>query len=286
MAARFFEEALMRIRLNVCSIVWVLIVVLVCAGVAAAAPTALEKARERGTIVACADPYNLPFSSPDPNMPGFDVDIAREIAAGMGLEIAYHWVDTGTRGGLSRAIRLSINDNKCAFFMGVPDEPDMIEEYQEKKLIITRPYLGAGYVLVGKEGGPSPQTLAEAKDAKIGVIMFTIADMDLSAEGFRTDPYRINEENLAALQKGEVDFSLILSSKAGWWLHQNPGSGLAIIEGFTPDPRMVYGLVIAVRRTEQDLQAAINEQLEQLVASGRIAEIVAKYGVPFLPPSN
>ena len=278
----------MRIRLDVCSIVivWVLIVVMVCAGVAAAAPTALEKARERGTIVACADPYNLPFSSPDPNMPGFDVDIAREIAAGMGLEIAYHWVDTGTRGGLSRAIRLSINDNKCAFFMGVPDEPDMIEEYQEKKLIITRPYLGAGYILVGKEGGPSPQTLAEVKDAKIGVIMFTIADMDLSAEGFRTDPYRVNEENLAALQKGEVDFSLILSSKAGWWLHQNPGSGLAIIEGFTPDPRMVYGLVIAVRRTEHDLQAAINEQLDKLVASGRIAEIVANYGVPFLPPSN
>ena len=276
----------MRIRLNVCSIVWVLIVVMVCAGVAAAAPTALEKARERGTIVACADPYNLPFSSPDPNMPGFDVDIAREIAAGLGLEIAYHWVDTGTRGGLSRAIRLSINDNKCAFFMGVPDEPDMIEEYQEKKLIITRPYLGAGYVLVGKEGGPSPQTLAEVKDAKIGVIMFTIADMDLSAEGFRTDPYRVNEENLAALQKGEVDFSLILSSKAGWWLHQNPGSGLAIIEGFTPDPRMVYGLVIAVRRTERDLQAAINEQLDKLVASGRIAEIVGNYGVPFLPPSN
>ena len=276
----------MRIRQNVCSIVWVLIVVMVCAGVAAAAPTALEKARERGTIVACADPYNLPFSSPDPNMPGFDVDIARDIAAGMGLEIAYHWVDTGTRGGLSRAVRLSINDNKCAFFMGIPDEPDMLEEYEEKKLIITRPYLGMGYVLVGKEGGRSPQTLADAKDAKIGVLMFTVADMDLSREGFRTDPYRVNEENLAALQKGEVDFSLILSSKAGWWLHQNPGSGLAIIDGFTPDPRMEYGLVIAVRRTEQDLQAAINEQLEKLVASGRIAEIVAKYGVPFLPPSN
>ena len=276
----------MRIRLNVCSIVWVLIVVMAFASVAAAAPTALEKARERGTIVACADPYNLPFSSPDPNMPGFDVEIAREIATGIGLEIAYHWVDTGTRGGLSRAVRLSINDNKCAFFMGIPDEPDMLEEYAEKKLIITRPYLGMGYVLVGKEGGRSPQTLAEAKDAKIGVLMFTVADMDLSREGFRTDPYRVNEENLAALQKGEVDFSLILSSKVGWWLHQNPGSGLAIIEGFTPDPRMVYGLVIAVRRTEQDLQAAINEQLEQLVASGRIAEIVAKYGVPFLPPSN
>ena len=276
----------MRIRQNVCSIVWVLIAVMACAGVAAAAPTALEKARERGTIVACADPYNLPFSSPDPNTPGFDVDIARDIAAGMGLDIAYHWVDTGTRGGLSRAVRLSINDNKCAFFMGIPDEPDMLEEYEEKKLIITRPYLGMGYVLVGKEGGRSPQTLADAKDAKIGVLMFTVADMDLSREGFRTDPYRVNEENLAALQKGEVDFSLILSSKAGWWLHQNPGSGLAIIDGFTPDPRMEYGLVIAVRRTEQDLQAAINEQLEKLVASGRIAEIVAKYGVPFLPPSN
>ncbi|MDE0204697.1 MAG: transporter substrate-binding domain-containing protein [Candidatus Tectomicrobia bacterium] len=276
----------MRIRLNPCSIIWVLIVLVSSASLAAAAPSALEKARERGTIVACADPYNMPFSSPDPNTPGFDVDIAREIATGMGLDIAYHWADTGTRGGLSRAIRLSINDGKCAFFMGVPDEPDMIEEYEEKRLVITRPYVNMGYVLVGRTGGRSAKTLAEVKDAKIGVIMFTVADMDLSREGFKTDPYRISEENLAALQNGDVEFSLLLSSKVGWWLHQNPDSGLEIVDGFTPDPRMDYGLVIAVRRTEQDLKAAINEQLEKLVASGRIAEIVAKYGVPFLPPSN
>ena len=276
----------MRIWRNTYNIVGALIVAIACAGVATAAPTALEKARERGTIVACADPYNLPFSSPDPSMPGFDVEIAKEIAAGMGLEIAYHWADTGTRGGLSRAVRLSINDNKCAFFMGVPDEQDMIEEYIEKKLEITRPYLGMGYVLVGKAGGRSPQTLADAKDAKIGVIMFTVGDMFLSRDGFQTDPYRLNEENLAALQQGEVDFSLILSSKAGWWLHQNLESGLEIIEGFTPDPRMKYGLVIVVRRTEQDLKAAINEQIDKLVANGRIAEIVAKYGIPFLSPSN
>ena len=276
----------MRIRLIPCSIIWVLIVLLSSTGLTAAAPSALEKARERGTIVACADPYNMPFSSPDPTMPGFDVDIAREIATGMGLEIAYYWADTGTRGGLSRAVRLSINDGKCAFFMGVPDEPDMIEEYEEKRLDITRSYVNMGYVLLGRTGGRSAKTLADVKDAKIGVIMFTVADMDLSSEGFRTDPYRISKENIEALQKGDVEFSLLLSSKVGWWLHQNPESGLAIVDGFTPDPRMEYGLVIAVRRTEQDLKAAINEQLEKLAASGRIAEIVAKYGVPFLPPSN
>ena len=276
----------MRIRLTPCSIIWVLIVLVSSAGLAASAQSTLERARERGTIVACADPYNMPFSSPDPNMPGFDVDIAREIATGMGLDIAYHWEDTGTRGGLSRAIRLSINDGKCAFFMGVPDEPDMLEEYEEKRLDISRPYVNMGYVLVGRMGGRSAKTLAEVKDAKIGVIMFTVADMDLSREGFRTDPYRVSEENLAALQEGDVEFSLLLSSKVGWWLHQNPESGLEIVAGFTPDPRMDYGLVIAVRRTEQDLKAAINEQLDKLVASGRIAEIVNKYGVPFLPPSN
>lgn len=275
----------MRIRLTPCSIIWVLIVLVFSAGLATA-QSALERARERGTIVACADPYNMPFSSPDPNMPGFDVDIAREIAAGMGLDIAYYWADTGTRGGLSRAVRLSINDGKCSFFMGVPDEPDMLEEYEEKRLDITRPYVNMGYVLVGRTDGRSATTLAEVKDAKIGVIMFTVADMDLSREGFRTDPYRISEENLAALQEGAVEFSLLLSSKVGWWLHQNPDSGLAIVDGFKPDPRMEYGLVIAVRRTEQDLKEAINEQLEKLAANGRIAEIVAKYGVPFLPPSN
>ncbi len=268
------------------SIAWVLIVVIAGAGLATAAPTALERAKERGTIVACADPYNLPFSSPDPNMPGFDVEIAKEIARGMGLSIAYHWADTGTRGGLSRALRLSINDGKCDFFMGLPNDDDMLDEYKEKRLEITRPYLGTGYVLVGKASGRGPQTLADAKDAKIGVIMFTVGDMFLSRDGFQTDPYRRNEENLAALQKGEVEFSLMLASKAGWWLHQNPDSGLAIVDGFTPDPRMQYSLVIAVRRAEQDLKTAINQELAKLVASGHIAEIVAKYGVPFFPPFN
>ena len=276
----------MRIRQNTCSIVWVLIVLFACAGLASAAPTALEKAKERGTIVACADPYNLPFSSPDPNTPGFDVEIAKEIAAGMGLQIAYHWADTGTRGGLSRALRRSINDGKCDFFMGLPNDEDTIDEYKEKRLEISRPYLGTGYVLVSKVDGRSPKTLADAKDAKIGVVMFTVGDIFLSRDGFQTDPYRLNEASLAALQKGDVEFSLLLASKVGWWLHQNPDSGLAIVDGFELDPRMRYSLVIAVRRTEQDLKAAINQELEKLVASGRIAEIVAKYGVPFFPPSN
>lgn len=276
----------MRTWQNTCGIAWVLIIVIAGAGLATAAPTALERAKERGTIVACADPYNLPFSSPDPNTPGFDVEIAREIAQGMDLSIAYYWADTGTRGGLSRALRRSINDGKCDFFMGLPNDQDLLDEYEEKRLEITRPYLGTGYVLVGKEGGRSPMTLADAKDAKIGVIMFTVGDMFLSRDGFQTDPYRLNEENLAALQKGEVEFSLMLASKAGWWLHQNPDSGLAIVDGFELDPRMQYSLVIAVRRTEQDLKAAINQELDKLVASGRIAEIVAKYGVPFFSPSN
>ena len=170
--------------------------------------------------------------------------------------------------------------------MGLPNDEDTIDEYKEKRLEISRPYLGTGYVLVSKVDGRSPKTLADAKDAKIGVVMFTVGDMFLSRDGFQTDPYRLNEASLAALQKGDVEFSLLLASKVGWWLHQNPDSGLAIVDGFELDPRMRYSLVIAVRRTEQDLKAAINQELEKLVASGRIAEIVAKYGVPFFPPSN
>ena len=42
----------------------------------------------------CADPSNLPFSSRDAGEPGFEVEIARAIAAALEAELTVHWVPT------------------------------------------------------------------------------------------------------------------------------------------------------------------------------------------------
>ncbi|PYN15703.1 MAG: hypothetical protein DME06_02730, partial [Candidatus Rokuibacteriota bacterium] len=87
-------------------LLWVAAAVLVVVDATAHAetPDALSRAKERGVLTACLDPYNYPFSSSSSEPPGFDVEIVRAVAQRAGLRALYFWADTGTRGGLGRAL--------------------------------------------------------------------------------------------------------------------------------------------------------------------------------------
>jgi polar amino acid transport system substrate-binding protein len=247
---------------------------------AAAAPSALEK----GRLTVCADPYNLPFSSSDPGPPGFDLEIAREIAAGLGVQLGYFWSDTGTRGGLGRALRQSIQAGECDFFPGLPSSQDDLEEYAEKKLVLTQPYLGTGFVLVRRKDGPKINRLEDLKGTRIAVSMVSPADTYLFYNGYTRGIYRLTQQAMEAMQKGEATVGLLWAPTAGWWLQQHPNSAVEFVKDYVPIPEMQSTLVIAVRQQDQDLKAAIDQQLERLRRGGRIEEIVSKYGLPFYPP--
>jgi ABC-type amino acid transport substrate-binding protein len=247
---------------------------------ALAAPSALEK----GRLIVCADPYNLPFSSPDPGTPGFDLEIAREIAAGLGVQLGYFWADTGTRGGLGRALRQSIQTGECDFFPGLPSSQDDLEEYTEKRLELTQPYLGTGFVLVRRKDGPNVHKLEDLKGARIAVSMVSVADSYLFYNGYTRGLYRLTQQALEAMQKGEATVGLLWAPTAGWWMQQHPDSTLEFVKDYVPIPEMQSTLVIAVRQQDKDLKAAIDQQLERLRRDGRIKEIVSKYGLPFYPP--
>jgi len=267
---------------------------------------ALAKVRERGSLIACVDPYNPPFSSNNPGSPGFDVEIADEIGRSLGFRVTYFWADTGTRVGLGRALRTSIQQRKCDFFMGLPTGSEMEEEMEEKGLELTRPYFGTGFVLVARGGAPEIRSLRELKDQKIGVEMTTPADGYLFYKGYKRALFRNGREALEAMQKGEVpppgvstwispppgspapspapDVALLWAPTAGWWIKLHPESGLKLVEGYTPEPEMRWNIAIAVRKEDRDLKEAINQIIDRLVKSGQVREILAKYGVPFYAP--
>ena len=56
---------------------------------------ALGKAKARGKLVACSDPYNYPYAVQDADPPGFDVEIIREIAKLGGMSLGMSWVGHG-----------------------------------------------------------------------------------------------------------------------------------------------------------------------------------------------
>ncbi|MGE0434843.1 MAG: hypothetical protein AB7S36_21485, partial [Planctomycetota bacterium] len=79
----------------------------------------LERAKAKGMLKACADPYDYPYSLQNSDPPGFDIELIREVAKRGGMRLDIFWINTATRGGTSRAFRNSILTGKCDVLLGL-----------------------------------------------------------------------------------------------------------------------------------------------------------------------
>lgn len=245
---------------------------------------ALERIKKRGAIIFCADPFNFPFSTDNPGNPGFDVEIANLIAQKLGVHTQFFWVNTGTRGGLGRAIRNSILEGKCDAFPGLPTGKEAEEEMEETGLVLSEPYFGTGFVLITREEDNATTDLSSLKGKKIAVEMTTPADWYLYKNGYDRSLYRFIPEILDAMQKGEVDAGLVWAPMAGSILKERPESKVKLVENYALEPTLRWNLAIAVRKEDQDLKETLSQILAELLEKGQIKEVLDKYGVPFYPP--
>jgi ABC-type amino acid transport substrate-binding protein len=264
------------------TVVGVMVLVIGAGGTASAQEEdALARSRAKGALTACVDPYNFPYSADGSEPPGFDVEIVRTIARRAGLRLNLFWADTGTRGGLGRALRQSILARKCDFFMGIATGDE--EELREKKLELSRPYLGIGYVLVVRGSASGAKGLTDLKGTRIGVPMSTPVDAYLFDNGYQRALYLRNREILDAMKKGEIDAAMVWSPALA-----DVGSAangkFTVVPGYTPEPGLRWNVAIAVRSVDGELRRLIDESLGALLASGEIKKIVSGYGFPFYPP--
>lgn len=245
---------------------------------------ALVRAKARGMLTACADPYEYPHAQQNSDPPGFDVEILRAVAKRANLRLDLVWVNTATRGGTSRAFRQSILARKCDVFLGMSDngEDDMLMG----KLAFTRPYLGMGYVLVTQGKAADKTTLAEFKDAdiKVGVSMSTPMDDYLFMNKIPRELFMGSRRMLDAMMKGEVDAGMLFSTTLGTIPTDYPKATFKMVPGFVPLDGLRFNAAWVVRKEDKSLRAFIDEGLGELLETGKIKEIVERYGVPFYPP--
>jgi ABC-type amino acid transport substrate-binding protein len=245
---------------------------------------ALVRAKARGMLTACADPYEYPHAQQNSDPPGFDVEILRAVAKRAGMRLDLVWVNTASRGGTSRAFRQSILARKCDVFLGMSDngEDDMLMG----KLAFTRPYLGMGYVLVTQGKAADKTTLAEFKDAdiKVGVSMSTPMDDYLFMNKIPRELFMGSRRMLDAMMKGEVDAGMLFSTTLGTIPTDYPKATFKMVPGFVPLDGLRFNAAWVVRKEDKSLRAFIDEGLGELLETGKIKEIVERYGVPFYPP--
>jgi ABC-type amino acid transport substrate-binding protein len=259
---------------------------LVCLGVVrgAQAQEALSKARARGALTACVDPYNFPFSANNTEPPGFDIELVRAVAVRAGIRANYFWADTGTRGGLGRALRTSIMRQQCDFFMGIPSGPDTEEEMQDKHLVLTRPYLGLGYILVVQGQASSASRLSDVQSVKLGVPMSTPADAYLFDHGYQRVLYLHNREIIRAMVQGELEAALVWAPALATARREFPNNQLRVPSGYIPEPGLRWNIAIAVSRSETEMKQFLDNAIEELLTNGEVKRIVESYGLPFFPP--
>ena len=245
---------------------------------------ALVRAKARGMLSACADPYEFPHAQQNSDPPGFDVEILRAVAKRAGMRLDMVWVNTASRGGTSRAFRQSILARKCDVFLGMSDNGD--DDMLMGKLAFTRPYLGMGYVLVTQGRAANKTTLDEFRDSdiKVGVSMSTPMDDYLFMNKIPRDLYMGTKRILDAMMKGEIDASMLFSTTLGTIKQDYPKASFKMVPGYMPIEGLRYNAAWVVRKEDKSLRAFIDEGIGELLDNGKIQEIVESYGVPFYPP--
>jgi ABC-type amino acid transport substrate-binding protein len=252
------------------------------------AQDALSQSKERGLLSVCADPYIYPYSSSGGFPRGFDIDLIEQIAARADMSIEFIWVDTGTRGGLGKALRNSISKGQCDVFTGIGIDDDQLDELEEKGLVATDPYIGVAYVLVLTAGASGANSLDDVKNKlKVGVSMSTPMDGYLFDNGIDRELYLGNRRVVDGLRNGEIEAAMVFSSAVAEERKRHKDLDITVAEGFEPLPGLRWNVAMAVPEGEDELLAFINEGIKEAIESGEMKAIVEDtYKMPYYPPFN
>jgi len=244
----------------------------------------LARAKAKGVLTACADPYDWPYSQQNGTPPGFDVEIFQQIAKMGGMRAEMYWADTGTRGGLGRAFRNSIFAKRCDVFLGLSDNGD--DDTLPERLSFTRPYISLGYVLVVQGKATDMKTLQELKqnNIKVGVSMTTPMDDYLFSNNIPRELYLGNRRIMEGMAKGEIDASMVWATAIAVAKQEFPQAKFHMVDVYVPLPEHRFNSRFAVRKEDKSLLEFVNQSIDQLLSSGKMKQIIESYGVPFYPP--
>lgn len=237
-----------------------------------------------GLMTICADPYIYP-SSAQGYPPGYDIEILEAIARAGGYRSAQFWVNSGTIGGLGRALRNSIGKGFCDVFIGVAIDDRQIDELAEKDLVFTRPYMALAFVPVVQGAAADAKSFEDLKGrTKIGVSRTTPMDGYLLMHGYEREIYQGNDRVMEGMVRGEVDAAMVWSSSLGIARRDFADAKFRPISNYKPDPLFTWNIAMVVPRADTKLKTLVDDGLSQLIESGELQAIVEKYGVPYYAP--
>ena len=226
----------------------------------------LAEVKSLGAISMCANRDALPYASNKPETPGFQIEIGRAIAEGLGVPLNIEWIFPRRRA----------NVVNCDMLLDNINDP----EVNEGRMRLSRPYQKSGLALGLRQDAEAISDFNELKKGqKIGVMVSSYAGMVLGKAGKSISPYAFQSDMVEDLQKGELYGAAVSAATMSYYMIQHPDSGLRLVNAFDGVPQLTWEVAVGLRKSDAALVDAVNEILEKLIADGTLARIYAKYGV-------
>ncbi|MDA1050567.1 MAG: transporter substrate-binding domain-containing protein [Planctomycetota bacterium] len=222
----------------------------------------LERLRSAGELVVGLDHNNLPFSTAHPEASGLDYEIAGLLAEQLGVSMRVYW---GYSSHDSYPSKLA-NKKFCDVMLGV-----MPDDRFGKRVIYSKPYYHATYQLAVRADRAAPATDAPVA-AQRGLAVRGLDGRDVRA-------YSTLEAILSAVAKDEVQTGYVISGRGHWLAEQHWPGELKFIGGGSEAVDR-FPICAAVRKEDADLKAAIDEALDELDKSGKLAEVFSRWKIP------
>jgi len=241
----------------------------------------LREVRQNGILRLCANPSALPYSNLTDRggLAGFEVELAEVLAHEMGLELGVVWVRNAG----------DIKKSDCDVLMGVVASAASYDREgltgpltTHLPLRFSRPYADSGVVLV-ISARSSVRRLEDLRGQKIGVMVGTAEHEWLAKHGFRVSVFASQEDIIAAIEAGEIEVGAVNPVIVGWYRHEHPSTAVRIPD---TEPALHWSVSVGLRRADDALLAAVDAAVARVVEQRIPAQIYAKYGITYLPPSG
>jgi len=252
----------------------------------------LAKVRELGVLRVGLYQGNRPWSYEEGGkVMGIDADIARALADhfGVSADLALFPADEEVSDDLRNAVWRGglLGFRKCDVMMHVPFDRDFAA--QEDQVVILSPYYREGFGAACAPGMADCEGMpTEFRGKRLAAEIDSIPDFYLIGNFggiLRGDVthYTSGYEAVAAVKSGKADLAVATDAQIEAALAAAPGEGK---RRTGPLPAMLspgWDIGIAVDEKSRSLGFAIEEEMEAMMADGRMAQIFARHGVTWRP---
>ena len=236
-----------------------------CAPQAAEEKTKLEQIREAGELVVGTSPdyppyeFIIPAEDGSESYVGIDIDIAKRIAADIGVELKIEAMDFD---GLDSALQMGVIDMIMAAYNATEERAEVMDfsdvYYIDEVCAFTLADNAASYTDLNSFAGK-----------KVGVQLGSTLETDYfpMMEGAEKVALKKIPQLITELKAGSLDAIIVEKPIAESYIQNNPD--LAITSVVFNDG--ASGYVVGLPKGAEDLQASINETIKKLIDADEIS---------------